>query len=149
MAALAMVCRAGSVRRDGVRRGMVCSVSVPAAYAAEAELHAAAKKVCLNAAETREMVKSRRLLEPFAALKFGRRAAQGRAAVGETLPRRRGFCLRDHPLAPGRAPRACRDGGRDGENRFAPAAGAARSSRAARILTSRKSRIDFRARIRA
>ena len=27
------------------------------------------KTVCLNAAETREMVKSRRLLEPFAALK--------------------------------------------------------------------------------
>ena len=35
------------------------------------EPHAvAAKPVCLNAAETREMVKSRRLLEPFAALKF-------------------------------------------------------------------------------
>jgi uncharacterized membrane protein YkoI len=41
-----------------------------AAKAAEAELHAvAAKPVCLNAAETRDIVKSRRLLEPFAALK--------------------------------------------------------------------------------
>ena len=41
------------------------------AGAAEAEVHTvAAKPVCLNAAETREMVKSRRLLEPFAALKF-------------------------------------------------------------------------------
>ena len=30
----------------------------------------AVKRVCLNAAETREMVKTRRLLEPFAALKF-------------------------------------------------------------------------------
>ena len=43
----------------------------PAAKAAEAELHVvAAKPACLNAAETREMVKSRHLLEPFAALKF-------------------------------------------------------------------------------
>jgi uncharacterized membrane protein YkoI len=30
----------------------------------------AVKRACLNAAETREMVKTRRLLEPFAALKF-------------------------------------------------------------------------------
>jgi uncharacterized membrane protein YkoI len=46
-------------------------VACSAAYPAEAELHsAAAKPVCLNAAETRELVKSRRLLEPFAALKF-------------------------------------------------------------------------------
>jgi hypothetical protein len=72
MAALAMVCRAGS--RGAV---MACAaawcalVACSAASAAEAELHAAAAKpVCLNAAETREMVKSRRLLEPFAALKF-------------------------------------------------------------------------------
>jgi uncharacterized membrane protein YkoI len=41
------------------------------AQAAEAELRiVAAKPVCLNAAETRELVKSHRLLEPFAALKF-------------------------------------------------------------------------------
>jgi uncharacterized membrane protein YkoI len=40
------------------------------ANAAEVEPHAAAKPVCLNAAETREMVKSHRLIEPFAALKF-------------------------------------------------------------------------------
>jgi uncharacterized membrane protein YkoI len=47
-------------------------VTCCAANAAEAEVHAAsaAKPVCLNAAETRELVKSRRLLEPFAALKF-------------------------------------------------------------------------------
>ena len=72
MAALAMVCRAGAwcafmacAAAGGVR--FWCS----AADAAEAELHAvAAKPACLNAAETREMVKSRRLLEPFAALKF-------------------------------------------------------------------------------
>jgi uncharacterized membrane protein YkoI len=71
MAALAMVCRAGS--RCAV---MACAAAwcalmgCSAAYPAEAELHAAAKPVCPNAAETREMVKSRRLLEPFAALKF-------------------------------------------------------------------------------
>jgi hypothetical protein len=41
----------------------------PAAHAAEAEPHAGVKPVCLNAAETRELVKSRRLLEPFSALK--------------------------------------------------------------------------------
>jgi uncharacterized membrane protein YkoI len=40
------------------------------AKAAEVEAHAATKPVCLSAAETRELVKSRRLLEPFAALKF-------------------------------------------------------------------------------
>ena len=72
MAALATVCRAGS--RCAV---MACAAAwwalfpCSAADAAEAELHAvAAKPACLNAAETREMVKSRRLLEPFAALKF-------------------------------------------------------------------------------
>ena len=42
-----------------------------AAKAAEAEVHVVtAKPVCLNAAETREEVKSRHLIEPFAALKF-------------------------------------------------------------------------------
>jgi hypothetical protein len=62
MAALAMVCRVAA---------WCALVACSAASAAEAELHAAAAKpVCLNAAETREMVKSRRLLEPFAALKF-------------------------------------------------------------------------------
>jgi hypothetical protein len=77
MAGLAMVCRAGAWCAL-----MACSV----ANAAEAEVppprpvaesHAPAKPVCLNAAETREMVKSRRLLEPFAALKFA--AAQRKA----------------------------------------------------------------------
>ena len=60
MAALAMLCRAGA---------WCALMGCAAAYAAEVEPHAAAKKVCLSAAETREMVKSRRLLEPFAALK--------------------------------------------------------------------------------
>src|SRR5271163_513575 len=63
MAALAMVCRAAAC----------CAVMACAsATAAEAEpTHAAAAKpVCLNAAETREEVKSRHLIEPFAALKF-------------------------------------------------------------------------------
>jgi hypothetical protein len=72
MAALATVCRARS--RCAV---MACAVAWCAlmacspADAAEAALHVAAMKpVCLNAAETREAVKTRRLLEPFAALKF-------------------------------------------------------------------------------
>ena len=62
MAALALVCRAAAS----------CAVLASAsANAAEAEQHpAAAKPICLNAAETREEVKSRHLLEPFAALKF-------------------------------------------------------------------------------
>jgi uncharacterized membrane protein YkoI len=61
MAALALVCRAAAC----------CAVMACAsANAAEAEQHpAAVKPVCLNAAETREEVKSRHLLEPFAALK--------------------------------------------------------------------------------
>ncbi len=61
MAALALVCRAAAC----------CAVMTCAsANAAEAEQHpAAVKPVCLNAAETREEVKSRHLLEPFAALK--------------------------------------------------------------------------------
>ena len=70
MAALAMVCRAAAW----------CAVMASAAAnAAEAETpHAvAAKPVCLNAAETREEVKSRHLIEPFAALKFA--AAQRKA----------------------------------------------------------------------
>ena len=61
MAALALVCRAAAC----------CAVMACAsANAVEAEQHpAAVKPVCLTAAETREEVKSRHLLEPFAALK--------------------------------------------------------------------------------
>jgi hypothetical protein len=72
MAALAMVRRAASWCALMVCAAACCApITRAAAYAAEAEPHAvAAKTVCLNAAETREMVKSRRLLEPFAALKF-------------------------------------------------------------------------------
>jgi len=63
MAALAMVCRAAAA----------CALMAHAvANAAQAEPPrvGASRPVCLNAAETREMVKSRRLIEPFAALKF-------------------------------------------------------------------------------
>jgi uncharacterized membrane protein YkoI len=61
MAALAFVCRAAAC----------CAVMACAsANAAEADEHApGVKPICLNAAETRDEVKSRRLLEPFAALK--------------------------------------------------------------------------------
>jgi hypothetical protein len=73
--ALAMLCRAGAwwalMRSAAYAAGVGCASICPAAKAAEAELHVvAAKPACLNAAETREMVKSRHLLEPFAALKF-------------------------------------------------------------------------------
>jgi uncharacterized membrane protein YkoI len=69
MAALALFCRAAAC----------CAVlACASANAAEADQHpAAAKSTCLGAAETREEVKSRRLLEPFAALKFA--AAQRKA----------------------------------------------------------------------
>ena len=63
MAGLAMVCRAAAW----------CAVlACASANAAETEPPrvAAAKPVCLNAAETREEVKARHLIEPFAALKF-------------------------------------------------------------------------------
>ena len=63
MAALALVCRAAAC----------CAVlaSAASANAAEGDQHAgAAKPICLSAAETREEVKSRHLLEPFAALKL-------------------------------------------------------------------------------
>jgi uncharacterized membrane protein YkoI len=83
MAGLAMVCRAGAwwalmACSAASAAGAWCAV----AHAAEVEPHAAAKPVCLNAAETREMVKSRRLLEPFAALKFaaGQRKAEALSA---------------------------------------------------------------------
>jgi hypothetical protein len=75
MAALAMLCRAGAwwalMRSVAYAAGLGCaSIGCPVAKAAEAEVHlVAAKPACLNAAETREMVKSRHLLEPFAALK--------------------------------------------------------------------------------
>ena len=83
MAALAMLCRAGGLwalmRSAAYAAGVGCaSMGCPAAKAAEAEVHVvAAKPACLNAAETREAVKSRHLLEPFAALKFA--AAQRKA----------------------------------------------------------------------
>lgn len=59
MAALASVCRAAVF---GLMVGGV------GANGAEIE-HGAVKPVCLNPAETREAVKARRLIEPFAALK--------------------------------------------------------------------------------
>jgi hypothetical protein len=74
--ALAMLCRAGAwwalMRSAAYAAGVGCaSMGCPAAKAAETELHVvAAKPACLNAAETRETVKSRHLLEPFAAIKF-------------------------------------------------------------------------------
>jgi hypothetical protein len=63
MAAPAMVCRAVA---------WFVVMASAAANAAEPEpAHAAAPKpVCLNAAETREEIKARHLIEPFAALKF-------------------------------------------------------------------------------
>lgn len=77
MAWLAMVCRAGAwcvllacsaASAAGAWRLLMGG---SAANAAELEpARASAKPVCLTAAETREMVKSHRLLEPFAALKF-------------------------------------------------------------------------------
>ena len=111
MAALAMLCRAGA---------WCALMGCAAAYAAEVEPHAAAKKVCLSAAGN---ARNRQVAPPARAVRRAqgrRRAAQGRAAVGETLPHRRGFRLRDHPPASGWAPRACPDGGRDGEDRLAP-----------------------------
>jgi hypothetical protein len=74
-AALAMLSRAGAwcalMCSAAQAAGVGCAfIGCPAAKAAEIESHAVTKLVCLNAAETREMVKSRRLLEPFAALKF-------------------------------------------------------------------------------
>jgi uncharacterized membrane protein YkoI len=68
MAALVLVCRAAAL----------CAVMAGAvASAAEGDLRAAGKPVCLNASETREEIKVRHLLEPFAALKFA--AAQRKA----------------------------------------------------------------------
>ena len=72
MAAPAMFRRARSRRALMGCAAALCALMAGAPVsAAEAEARpVAAKPVCLNAAETREMVKSRRLLEPFAALKF-------------------------------------------------------------------------------
>ena len=71
MAAPAMFRRAWSRRALMGCAAALCALMARAPVrAAEAEARpVAAKPVCLNAAETREMVKSRRLLEPFAALK--------------------------------------------------------------------------------
>jgi uncharacterized membrane protein YkoI len=84
MAGLAMVCRAGAwcallACSAANAAGAWCALmECAAANAAEVEPpRAPAKPVCLNAAETREAVKSRRLIEPFAALKFA--AAQRKA----------------------------------------------------------------------
>jgi hypothetical protein len=76
MAALATVCRAGAwcafmACSAANATGAWCAfMGCPTAKAAEVESHTVTKPVCLNAAETRESVKSHRLLEPFAALKF-------------------------------------------------------------------------------
>ncbi len=70
MAALAMVCRAAAWCA-------VLASASPNAAEAEPPRAVAPKPVCLNAAETRDEVKSRNLIEPFAALKFA--AAQRKA----------------------------------------------------------------------
>jgi hypothetical protein len=75
MAAIAMLCRAGALGAllcsAANAAGIGCGfMGCPTAKAAEIEPRAVAKPACLNAAETRELVKSRHLLEPFAALKF-------------------------------------------------------------------------------
>ena len=69
MAAFAFVCRAAAL----------CAVLAwaPAAHAAEDAHAGAVKPVCLNAAETREEIRARHLIEPFAALKYA--AAQHKA----------------------------------------------------------------------
>jgi uncharacterized membrane protein YkoI len=75
MAALAKVCRAAAwcalmACSAANAAGAWCALmGCAAANAAEPEPRAPAKAACLNAAETRELVKSRRLIEPFAALK--------------------------------------------------------------------------------
>ncbi len=70
MAALAIVCRA-----------VVCGLALgcAGARAAETELHAASRLICLNPAETREAVKAHRLIEPYAALKFAAEKRKGEA----------------------------------------------------------------------
>jgi len=86
--ALAMLSRAGTwcalMCSAAQAAGVGCAfMGCPAAKATEIESHAVvAKPVCLNAAETRELVKSHRLLEPFAALKFaaGQRKAEALSA---------------------------------------------------------------------
>jgi len=68
MAALAIVSRAAAA----------CLLLTSAgAMAAEADARAAARPVCLNAADTRDQVKAHKLLEPYEALKS---AAQQRKA---------------------------------------------------------------------
>jgi len=76
---LATVCRAGAWRPLLACAAAWCALmGCAAASAAELEpARASAKPVCLTAAETREMVKSHRLIEPFAALKYA--AAQRKA----------------------------------------------------------------------
>jgi len=70
MAALAVISRAAVLS---------LTLAGAAAHAAEVELRPASppKLLCLSAAETREVVRNHRLLEPFAALKFA--AAQRKA----------------------------------------------------------------------
>ena len=84
MAWLAMVCRAGALcallacSAANAGGGWCALVGCAGANAAELEPpRASAKPVCLTAAETREMVKSHHLIEPFAALKYA--AAQRKA----------------------------------------------------------------------
>jgi hypothetical protein len=82
MAWLAMVCRAGAwcallACSAANAAGAWCALTGCAAAAELEPPRPPAKPVCLTAAETREMVKSHRLIEPFAALKFA--AAQRKA----------------------------------------------------------------------
>ncbi len=84
MAWLAMVCRAGAwcaflaCAAAGAEGGWCALTGRAGASAAELEpLRVVTKPVCLTAAETREMVKSHHLIEPFAALKYA--AAQRKA----------------------------------------------------------------------
>ena len=52
------------------RAAILLAMACPGAAALAEEARAVAKLVCLNAADTREAVKARKLLEPYSAIKF-------------------------------------------------------------------------------
>ena len=151
MAALAMLCRAGawcaSCSAAYAAGSDAAHGGCPTAKAAEVEARAVGEA---GLSQRRRDARNGQVASSARAVRgaqIRRRPTQSRGAVGEALPHRRRFRLRDHPLASGRASRACRDGGWDGENRSAPrrASRTKRTSPTKRTRpTNRRPRIDFR-----
>ena len=118
--ALAMLCRAGAwwalMRSAAYAAGVGCASMMSGGQGRRSRGAPCCGEAGLS--QRRRDARDCQIASPARAVRGAQvrwRPTQGRGAVGEALPHRRRFHLRDHPPASGRASRACRDGGWTGK----------------------------------